>query len=102
MKRKLCVFFAGILLCAHALAADPRVELKTNMGTITLELFANKAPKTVENFLQYVREGHYKGTIFHRVIDGFMLQGGGFAGNFKQKPTRPPVVNEAQGAVKGG
>jgi len=74
----------------------------TTAGTIRLELYPAKAPKTVENFLQYVRDGHYNGTIFHRVIDNFMIQGGGFAGNFKQKPTRSPVVNEAQGAVKGG
>ena len=100
MKRKLCVFFAGILLCAHALAADPRVELKTSMGTITLELFANKAPKTVENFLQYVREGHYKGTIFHRVIPGFMIQGGGFNVDFVQKKSRAPIQNEAASGIR--
>ena len=86
----------------NALAADPQVDVRTTAGTIRLELYPSKAPKTVENFLQYVRDGHYNGTIFHRVIDGFMIQGGGFAGNFKQKPTRSPVVNEAQGAVKGG
>ncbi|MEK7230398.1 MAG: peptidylprolyl isomerase [Pseudomonadota bacterium] len=100
MKRKLCVFFAGILLCAHALAADPRVELKTNMGTITLELFADKAPKTVENFLQYVRDGHYKGTIFHRVIPGFMIQGGGFSVDFVQKNSRAPIQNEAASGLR--
>jgi peptidyl-prolyl cis-trans isomerase A (cyclophilin A)/peptidyl-prolyl cis-trans isomerase B (cyclophilin B) len=86
----------------NALAADPQVDVRTTAGTIRLELYPSKAPKTVENFLQYVRDGHYNGTIFHRVIDGFMIQGGGFAGNFKQKPTRGPVVNEAQSAVKGG
>ena len=86
----------------NALAADPQVDVRTSAGTIRLELYPAKAPKTVENFLQYVREGHYNGTIFHRVIDGFMIQGGGFASNFKQKPTRAPVVNEAQSAVKGG
>jgi len=100
MKLKLCTFFAGILLCAHALAADPQVELKTNMGTITLELFANKAPKTVENFLQYVRDGHYKGTIFHRVIPGFMIQGGGFNVDFVQKNSRAPIQNEASNGLK--
>jgi len=100
MKRKLCTFFAGILLCTHALAADPQVELKTNMGTITLELFANKAPKTVENFLQYVRDGHYKGTIFHRVIPGFMIQGGGFNVDFVQKNSRAPIQNEASNGLK--
>jgi len=86
----------------NALAADPQVDVRTTAGTIRLELYPAKAPKTVENFLQYVRDGHYNGTIFHRVIDGFMIQGGGFATTFKQKPTRAPVVNEAQSAVKGG
>jgi len=93
---------AAAAVTPNALAAGPQVDVRTSAGTIRLELYPAKAPKTVENFLQYVRDGHYNGTIFHRVIDGFMLQGGGFAGNFKQKPTRPPVVNEAQGAVKGG
>ncbi len=67
---------------AIAAAANPEVELKTSMGTITLELYADKAPKTVENFLQYVKDGHFKGTIFHRVIPGFMIQGGGFTVDF--------------------
>lgn len=82
---------------------NPKVELHiAGQGVVTLELDEQKAPKTVANFLAYVKKGHYDGTIFHRVIDGFMIQGGGFAGNFKQKPTRGPVVNEAQGAVKAG
>jgi cyclophilin family peptidyl-prolyl cis-trans isomerase len=83
-----------------ALAADPQVDIKTNVGTIRLELYPQKAPKTVENFLQYVKDGHYNGTIFHRVIDGFMIQGGGFEGSYKQKPTRNPVQNEAKGGLK--
>jgi cyclophilin family peptidyl-prolyl cis-trans isomerase len=83
-----------------ALAADPMVDLKTNMGTIRLELYPAKAPKTVENFLQYVKDGHFNGTIFHRVIDGFMIQGGGFDKNMKQKPTRPPIENEAKNGLK--
>lgn len=91
---------AALLLSLPALAADPQVELKTNMGTITLELYADKAPKTVENFLQYVREGQYKGTIFHRVIPGFMIQGGGFSVDFVQKKTRGPVPNEASNGLK--
>ena len=85
MKAKLYAFTAGILLCASALAADPQVEFKTSMGTITLELYPDKAPRTVENFLQYVKAGHYKGTIFHRVIRGFMIQGGGFSADFIAK-----------------
>ncbi len=85
-----------------ALAAEPQVDLKTSAGTIRLELYPAKAPKTVANFLQYVKDGHFDGTIFHRVIPGFMIQGGGFDAGFKQKATRAPVVNEAQGAVKAG
>lgn len=100
MRLKLCVFFASILLCTHALAADPRVELKTNMGSITLELYPDKAPKTVENFLQYVKEGFFKGTIFHRVIPNFMVQGGGFSVDLVQKKTRAPVQNEANNGLK--
>ena len=83
-----------------ALAADPQVDVKTSAGTIRLELYPARAPKTVENFLQYVKDGHYGGTIFHRVIDGFMIQGGGFEASFRQKATRPPVVNEAKNGLK--
>jgi len=83
-----------------ALAADPQVDLKTNMGTIRIELYPSKAPKSVENFLQYVKDGHYNGTVFHRVIDGFMVQGGGFDKAMKQKPTRAPIENEAKNGLK--
>jgi len=83
-----------------ALAADPQVDLKTNLGTIRLELYPAKAPKTVENFLQYVKDGHFNGTIFHRVIDNFMIQGGGFDKSYKQKPTRDPIQNEAKNGLK--
>jgi peptidyl-prolyl cis-trans isomerase B (cyclophilin B) len=83
-----------------ALAADPQVDLKTNHGTIRLELYPAKAPKTVENFLQYVRDGHFNGTIFHRVIDGFMIQGGGFDKGYRQKATRPPIENEAKHGLR--
>lgn len=76
------------------------VLLTTNFGNITLELDAEKAPKTVENFLAYVTAGHYAGTIFHRVIDGFMIQGGGFEPGMKQKPTNEPVENEAKNGLK--
>ena len=76
------------------------VKLHTNMGTITLELDEQQAPETVANFLQYVKEGHYTNTIFHRVIDGFMIQGGGFEPGMKQKPTRTPVRNEADNKLK--
>jgi peptidyl-prolyl cis-trans isomerase A (cyclophilin A)/peptidyl-prolyl cis-trans isomerase B (cyclophilin B) len=83
-----------------ALAADPQVDVRTNLGTIRLELYPAKAPRTVENFLQYVKDGHYDGTIFHRVIDGFMIQGGGFDGGYKQKSTREPIQNEAKNGLK--
>jgi cyclophilin family peptidyl-prolyl cis-trans isomerase len=83
-------------------AADPQVDIKTTVGTIRLELYPAKAPKTVANFLQYVRDGHYNGTIFHRVIDGFMIQGGGFEPSFRQKPTRDPITNEAEQGIKAG
>ena len=93
---------AAAMVPAGALAADPQVDIRTSAGTIRVELYPAKAPKTVENFLQYVRDGHYDGTLFHRVIDGFMVQGGGFDKAFRQKSTRAPVVNEAQQGVKAG
>ncbi len=76
------------------------VELHTNHGVIKLELDAEKAPKTVENFLEYVKKGHYDGTIFHRVINGFMVQGGGFTPGMTQKPTDAPIDNEANNGLK--
>ncbi len=76
------------------------VILNTNHGNIKIELDADKAPKTVENFLNYVKSGHYDGTIFHRVIDGFMIQGGGFEPGMKQKPTNDPIENEAKNGLK--
>jgi len=83
-----------------ALAADPQVDVRTSAGSIRLELYPAKAPKTVENFLQYVRDGHYNGTVFHRVIDGFMVQGGGMAANMQQKPTRKPIPIESKNGLK--
>ncbi len=76
------------------------VKLQTNFGTITLELDAEKAPQTVANFLQYVNDGFYNDTIFHRVIDGFMIQGGGFMSDMMQKATRDPIQNEATNGLK--
>lgn len=76
------------------------VELKTSMGSIKLRLHADKAPATVENFINYVKDGHFDGTIFHRVINGFMIQGGGFDTTMKQKPTRDPIANEADNGLK--
>ena len=74
------------------------VNLHTSLGTITLELDSEKAPATVANFLQYVNDGHFDNTVFHRVIEGFMIQGGGFEPGMKQKATRAPVRNEADNA----
>jgi peptidyl-prolyl cis-trans isomerase B (cyclophilin B) len=85
---------------SHGAEDAPRVLLQTSAGNITVELDRAKAPATVDNFLTYVRDGFYDGTIFHRVIKKFMLQGGGFTTDFQQKPTRPPVRNEADNGLK--
>ena len=84
----------------EAISAAPRVMFETSLGNIVVELDPKAAPKTVENFLQYVRDKHYDGTIFHRVIPGFMAQGGGFDVAYTQKPTRAPVENEAANGLK--
>jgi peptidyl-prolyl cis-trans isomerase A (cyclophilin A)/peptidyl-prolyl cis-trans isomerase B (cyclophilin B) len=96
------IFILGIAVVpGGALAADPQVDVRTSLGTIRLELYPAKAPKTVENFLQYVKDGHYNGTVFHRVISGFMIQGGGYeSGSYREKKTRPPVPNEAKNGLK--
>jgi peptidyl-prolyl cis-trans isomerase B (cyclophilin B) len=78
------------------------IKLYTNHGVISLELDAAKAPKTVQNFIDYVTAGHYDNTVFHRVIDGFMIQGGGFEPGMKQKPTKAPIENEASNGLKNG
>jgi peptidyl-prolyl cis-trans isomerase B (cyclophilin B) len=83
-----------------ALAANPKVELKTTLGVVVIELYPENAPKTVENFLQYVKDGFYDGTIFHRVIPGFMAQGGGFTPNLQQKPVRPAIRSEAGNGLR--
>jgi cyclophilin family peptidyl-prolyl cis-trans isomerase len=100
MKTSMFVALAALTFSTFAGAANPEVELKTSMGSITLELYADKAPKTVENFLQYVKDGHYKGTIFHRVIPGFMIQAGGFTAGFVEKKTRDPIPNEARNGLR--
>jgi cyclophilin family peptidyl-prolyl cis-trans isomerase len=79
---------------------NPMVEMRTSLGTMRIELYPDKAPKTVENFLQYARDGFYDGTVFHRVIEGFMIQGGGFAPDMTEKETRPPIENEASNGLK--
>ena len=90
----------GSAIAVHAAADAPRVRLATSMGDIVVELDPSKAPRTVENFLQYVKDKHYDGTVFHRVIDGFMVQGGGFTPELRQKPTRAPVPLEANNGLK--
>jgi peptidyl-prolyl cis-trans isomerase A (cyclophilin A)/peptidyl-prolyl cis-trans isomerase B (cyclophilin B) len=87
---------------ATALAANPQVEFDTSAGAIRVELYPDAAPKTVANFLEYVKSGHYAGTQFHRVIGGFMIQGGGFTSDFQQKPTRPPIPIESEQSAKSG
>ncbi len=101
MKLKHLFILGVAVVPGGALAADPQVDVRTNLGTIRLELYPAKAPKTVENFLQYVKDGHYSGTVFHRVINGFMIQGGGYEGaSYREKKTRPPVPNEAKNGLK--
>ncbi len=92
----------GILLPAHPVRAEapPRVELVTTLGTIEIQLDPQRAPKSVANFLQYVKAGFYSGTIFHRVIPGFMIQGGGLTADMQQKPTRPPIPLESKNGLK--
>jgi peptidyl-prolyl cis-trans isomerase A (cyclophilin A) len=83
-------------------SSTPKVRISTSMGDIEAELYADKAPKTVANFVQYVSDKHYEGTIFHRVIPGFMLQGGGYDGQYREKKTRPPVAHEGRQALAAG
>lgn len=99
MQRLFFLAFALFFsLAAHA--ANPQVEMKTSQGTLIIELYQDKAPKSVANFLQYAKDGFYKDTIFHRVINGFMIQGGGFTVGMKEKPTRAPIENEAKNGLK--
>jgi len=92
--------FAATATTKKPTRAKPMIKLQTNFGPITLELDAKAAPVTVANFVQYVRDGHYNGTIFHRVIEGFMIQGGGFTADMEQKATRAPIKNEADNGLK--
>lgn len=105
-RRTLTLSLAGLALASAASlghtqdASKPRVKITTNMGDFVVELEAAKAPQTVQNFLQYVADKHYEGTVFHRVIDGFMVQGGGFTADMQQKPTRAPIALEAKNGLK--
>ena len=103
MERRIAFLMITVvyLLAGTAIAADnPKVTLGTSLGNITLELYPDKAPATVANFLSYVDEGFYNGTIFHRVIKGFMIQGGGFTESMQEKPARAPITNEADNGLK--
>ena len=99
MYKSLFVAFA-LLAATLAQAANPAVEIRTNLGAMTLELYPERAPETVKNFLGYVNAGFYDGTVFHRVIDGFMIQGGGFDTAYNQKAVRAPIRNEADNGLK--
>ncbi|MDI3511041.1 MAG: peptidyl-prolyl cis-trans isomerase [Betaproteobacteria bacterium] len=106
MRRRTAAVFMALTTTALALPAwaqapadATRVRLNTSAGDIVLELDAAKAPKTVENFVQYVKDKHYDGTVFHRVIDGFMIQGGGFTADMTQKPTRAPIPLESRNGL---
>jgi cyclophilin family peptidyl-prolyl cis-trans isomerase len=104
MLRRIPLLLAAafFLAAAHVRAANPQVDLDTSAGKIRIELYPDAAPKTVENFLTYVKAKQYDNTQFHRVIPGFMVQGGGFTADFQQKPTRAPVQNEAEQSSKAG
>ena len=93
---------AALATALPALAADPKVKFITTDGDFVVELYPDKAPKTVANFLQYVKDKHYDGTIFHRVIKNFMVQGGGFDADYKEKPTRASVIHEGRQALAKG
>lgn len=104
MRTFILVMLALCLPACHAQPkrssmSNPTVMIRTNVGDIEVELYQNKAPQTVKNFLQYVDEKHYDQTIFHRVIDGFMIQGGGFSTDFKEKKTHAPIRNEANNGL---
>ncbi len=95
----LAVLFASAVLAVDARAEGPKVKIETSHGEIIVELNPEKAPISVANFLQYVNDKFYDGTVFHRVIKGFMIQGGGFTADLKQKPTRPPIKLEARNGL---
>jgi cyclophilin family peptidyl-prolyl cis-trans isomerase len=98
----IAVIALAVSFALPALAANPQVEFDTTAGKIRVELYPDAAPKTVANFLDYVKAKHYDGTQFHRVIGGFMIQGGGFTADFKQKPTKAPIAIEAEQSSKAG
>lgn len=100
MRSKILLFLFLLIAGITAHAANPQVEFRTNKGTFVVELYPDKAPLTVANFLQYVESGFYPGTVFHRTIDRFVIQGGGFTADMQQKLTMPPVANESNNGLK--
>ncbi|HEY3307498.1 MAG TPA: peptidylprolyl isomerase [Desulfuromonadaceae bacterium] len=103
MFKKLCaisVVVVSMMMSVKAEAKNPLVEMETSLGKIKIELFEKEAPISVKNFLDYVKSGFYNDTVFHRVIPGFMIQGGGFTADRKQKPTNAPIKNEANNGLK--
>ena len=98
--KKTILIIATFVLSFSAIAANPKITIKTSMGNIEAELFEDKAPISVKNFLEYVKKGQYKQTIFHRVINNFMIQGGGFDKDLKEKSTGTPIKNEAGNGLK--
>jgi peptidyl-prolyl cis-trans isomerase A (cyclophilin A)/peptidyl-prolyl cis-trans isomerase B (cyclophilin B) len=103
-RRQLLKLFTIALLAIMTSASyaenAPKVAMKTSMGDLVIEVYPDKAPKTVENFLTYVKSGFYNGTVFHRIINGFMIQGGGYDAMMREKPTRAPIQNEAKNGLK--
>jgi len=103
LRRTVLTGLLGTALAfAHAAAPAPQVRFETSLGNFVVEVYPDKAPKTVQNFLQYVKDRHYDGTIFHRVIANFMIQGGGYDANYAEKKTRPPIAHEGREALAAG
>ncbi|MDD5240141.1 MAG: peptidylprolyl isomerase [Sulfuricella sp.] len=100
MKIRLTLLIVSLFLCTGAFATNPQVKMRTNLGEVVFELYPDKAPKTVANFLQYVNNNYYNGTVFHRSIDKFIIQGGGFTPDFQYKPTLAPIPNEAANGLR--
>lgn len=103
LRRLICLMLLGLCLAGTAFAAEggnPQLLIETNLGNVKVELFQKEAPISVKNFLEYAKTGLYNGTIFHRVIPGFMIQGGGFTSTMVQKPTKAPIKNEATNGLK--
>lgn len=104
IRRQFLKLFSVALLAAltglASAEAAPKIAMKTSLGDLVIEVYPDKAPKTAENFLAYVKSGFYNGTVFHRVINGFMVQGGGYDTNLREKPTRAPIQNEAKNGLK--